>query len=1240
MKEYICRSNAVVTWELDSPQPSIMRVLASGQRVQALELAIADNGQERVRTVHGWVSLVAGSGEVLLEPVDCLDLKPSQLPHPLKPAPVCHACPPGDVAEGFLWGAQVMQLRRARNHRLRREKTELVDFVLGEVERRHCQMPPPLGAAMGVEQLSIERLLSALSGGAFTATDVVVDLAKPEWHLQSATEYGAWGQEEKVVGDGVCFEMSRELAVTAAFECFLRCDLPRGRICKLICVQLGIPLSQYRALARHACCASSCEGADRAAAAKEGWTPTDQMVPNAEPSPALGLMNRNWPAIEAGFREHGMTRDGCIGETEFCKSLQTLGVNTRVHPLPAILSECRRGLGKIDCQVFRSRVKPTAEPVSSVAPAYALSPKPPPNRCSVGYLLELVSWKRPNDFNTHQGYAAWLHRQLKVVSTALDTTAANIVAQKTSAWGHLAYIDIRHMEIDGIRVMLQAMFRELVDIGCKPADSLQYKPVRPPHKFRDDAFAACLAAINDFIIKMMHELMGASRCSTDPVAIPIIEGLGIEFPLNTNLYEILVGAAFDSERPGVLAANHQELFGALTAVRHALRITDGMHLVCLLHVVFQDLQTPDFLSTRCESITLLHSFATLLQSAEGTEHAASEMQALKAERRYRTAVLTHIAEFCRGSIQGIQWTALQNLDDGSGLALRQLVGSYVAVAAHATEADQVEVAAELLRMIAGEYFDELVAQLGSDVGSLAWLAEAATAAMQVTPALQAVCGRLCAAYCDVPAEIVFAALAARLRREYEACHVVTEAPVLSADVIHCLGAFHELEDLFARHGAGLVWGGPIASAGSPFAVLISSWVVEQRRMFDGMLALEVAKGTSREGAMSAVDVCVMFLQALSFYDSLRLSGDAWCSCLLQLVEVIAQTACRFAGIQGQQLSHDEIPPTPDPRKPLRPGWKPGAHFPGGRTSAVGSCSAPAFQDVYGRLWRLQDFPAHLDELQAYLHGAWERALAHMRSHEVPPPAAAEGRKRVEHLLAGVRRLLETTHRQLLELLAAKVVYSSLRRVFLDALYLPSTTACRFHHLRVEVATAIAEVSAAVPEQLVREVVGELRTAFLSGLERVLLDGGPGRVFAIEDYELLQEDCVAVLVFFAEMLDGIDILALNPDLRVDTKCGRCEVALAVCCSAAAGLMCLQCSAVVHQGRWRSHRVCVFAADEPAERLRATVRLFAVPSPVLADALKGATVPAFDDGAPDPHVVGRILAHRMDDIAQLVTRGPRR
>eukprot|EP01051_Picozoa_sp_SAG22_P020350 SAG22_NODE_4078_length_1394_cov_0.823938_3_plen_47_part_01 len=47
------------------------------------------------------------------------------------------------------------------------------------------------------------------------------------------------------------------------------------------------------------------------------------------------------------------------------------------------------------------------------------------------------------------------------------------------------------------------------------------------------------------------------------------------------------------------------------------------------------------------------------------------------------------------------------------------------------------------------------------------------------------------------------------------------------------------------------------------------------------------------------------------------------------------------------------------------------------------------------------------------------------------------------------------------------------------------------------------------------------------------------------------------------------------MRVDTMCGRCEQSLAVCCSAVGGLMCRQCSDIVHQGRWKNHQVCFFA-----------------------------------------------------------------
>ena len=50
----------------------------------------------------------------------------------------------------------------------------------------------------------------------------------------------------------------------------------------------------------------------------------------------------------------------------------------------------------------------------------------------------------------------------------------------------------------------------------------------------------------------------------------------------------------------------------------------------------------------------------------------------------------------------------------------------------------------------------------------------------------------------------------------------------------------------------------------------------------------------------------------------------------------------------------------------------------------------------------------------------------------------------------------------------------------------------------------------------------MRAALLSGFERVLLDGGPCRAFVLDDYQIVQEDFISLLNFFAAQLDGVDV----------------------------------------------------------------------------------------------------------------------
>eukprot|EP00897_Mesotaenium_endlicherianum_P006868 jgi/Mesen1/6209/ME000320S05407 len=187
-----------------------------------------------------------------------------------------------------------------------------------------------------------------------------------------------------------------------------------------------------------------------------------------------------------------------------------------------------------------------------------------------------------------------------------------------------------------------------------------------------------------------------------------------------------------------------------------------------------------------------------------------------------------------------------------------------------------------------------------------------------------------------------------------------------------------------------------------------------------------------------------------------------------------------------------------------------------------------------RLNSLQFLLAHLDQIEDSIRERWalkrpqdDLGLAHpaLRRKQPEPPgrrggAAASKIEDLSLVFDPARRNVNNAIDKICDFAGTKVVFWDMRDVFLAGLYRVNVVSSRIDKIVLELDPVLGELCEVIAEPLRDRVVLGLLQACLSGLLRVLLDGGPARIFAQSDSEMLEEDLVALKDFFVAEGDGL------------------------------------------------------------------------------------------------------------------------
>lgn len=121
---------------------------------------------------------------------------------------------------------------------------------------------------------------------------------------------------------------------------------------------------------------------------------------------------------------------------------------------------------------------------------------------------------------------------------------------------------------------------------------------------------------------------------------------------------------------------------------------------------------------------------------------------------------------------------------------------------------------------------------------------------------------------------------------------------------------------------------------------------------------------------------------------------------------------------------------------------------------------------------------------------------------------------------GSRKEINAAIDRVCEFTGLKVIFWDLQQPFIDNLYKNSVSQARLDTIVDVLDLVLNQLVVVIVEQLRDRVVTGLLQASLDGLLRVILDGGPTRVFSPTDAPLLEEDLESLKEFFISGGDGL------------------------------------------------------------------------------------------------------------------------
>lgn len=179
------------------------------------------------------------------------------------------------------------------------------------------------------------------------------------------------------------------------------------------------------------------------------------------------------------------------------------------------------------------------------------------------------------------------------------------------------------------------------------------------------------------------------------------------------------------------------------------------------------------------------------------------------------------------------------------------------------------------------------------------------------------------------------------------------------------------------------------------------------------------------------------------------------------------------------------------------------------------------QSLCVRLNTLYYAITHLNKLEDSIHERWIR-----KKHEnANSNRSMNGKSRsnpAQQKIAfdGSRKDINAAIDRICEFTGTKIIFWDLRGPIIDNLYKPNVSESRLEVLMDAFDEVLNVLCGVIVEPLRDRIVTGLLQASVDGLLRVILDGGPSRIFTPNDAKLLEEDLEILKEFFISGGDGL------------------------------------------------------------------------------------------------------------------------
>lgn len=763
------------------------------------------------------------------------------------------------------------------------------------------------------------------------------------------------------------------------------------------------------------------------------------------------------------------------------------------------------------------------------------------------YRLLLLQNKRPRDFGSDSVFDQWQERQVSVVVNALLALVRRM--DRTEREG-MVELNESSMLPD-VERSLRQRFNAVIEI------SHDYKTSAG---FPEEEYTACLDALYDYSMDVysrhdhsydlaplqLPEVVDSPLSEESPSPrerghveeVPASVWDSFRYPLNTAIYETLCAASFDHDAVGRHDELKDDIVGAMERTRAHLGVTNEQQHLCLArqhfdeHVAAEQESVRDTMrnraaleSERKEMLTSLqdHIILSTLQDqnlpsfdGSGLTSPATSEAAEEETKRLRAEVVTPIMEYFSALVEDYHSCDI----DMMPRALRV----YVALR-HPEEPQKV--IRELMTLTVVKMYERLSKDCARPISAEGL----GRVVRKVLEAIDVEIDKYESVWEEfIPGSTVLfiRAMGSRVRQDYE----TGDCPgAIDHHVVRAIALLQQLENKMlaskaldpasrilahadARHGGA-----------SPYSKLVWAWIDNQGQQFQNTVTAFVehetweaetividaahdgggtplsrsASSTMRKGhaltSFSIDGLFELFQGAMESFFEFAIASDDMFLCLVEhIVSACLYYANGVVESCGDLL--DIVPPSPPVQVCAKQVRKVSV------TPEREGPPLPSNSSICVRMNNLHDGLQRFILFFTSQKGRWVEFAALGYSQPL-------SMRRLDYLVNSVRRSFGDSINQLIDYLGCKVVYSDLRDILLDGLYLPAVQDCRIDDALPLLSARLRSLDALLAEPVVRDMHDAVYRNFAGCFQRVLIDGGANRIFTVEDKQIFDEDFCAI-----------------------------------------------------------------------------------------------------------------------------------